>query len=105
MFYRLNDFRRVVTRYDKLATNFLAAVQIVAIVSYSYESWPVHVPANRYRVLHHHRAAAGSPFSLQPGPTPSKWPAMAALARALTEPVLGPFSGGSASLGRPASIT
>jgi len=25
MFCRLNDFRRIATRYDKLATNFLAA--------------------------------------------------------------------------------
>jgi transposase len=35
MFCRLKDFRRVATRYDKLATNFLAAVQLAAIVSYS----------------------------------------------------------------------
>jgi transposase len=34
MFCRLKDFRRVATRYDKLATNFLAAVQLAAIVSY-----------------------------------------------------------------------
>lgn len=34
MFCRLNDFRRVATRYDRLATNFLAAVCSAAIVSY-----------------------------------------------------------------------
>ena len=31
---RLKDFRRVATRYDKLADNFLAGVLIAAIVSY-----------------------------------------------------------------------
>ncbi len=34
MFCRLKDFRRIATRYDKLATNFLAAVCIAATVSY-----------------------------------------------------------------------
>ena len=34
MFCRLKDFRRVATRYDKLAANFLAAVQIAAIIAY-----------------------------------------------------------------------
>jgi len=34
MFNRLKDFRRIATRYDRLAVNFLAAVQIAAIVSY-----------------------------------------------------------------------
>ena len=34
MFGRLKDFRRVATRYDKLAANFLAAVHIAAAVSY-----------------------------------------------------------------------
>ena len=29
---RLKDFRRVATRYDKLARNFLAAVQLVAAI-------------------------------------------------------------------------
>jgi len=33
-FCRLKDFRRVATRYDKLARNFLAAVHLVAIVAY-----------------------------------------------------------------------
>jgi putative transposase len=33
-FSRLKDFRRIATRYDKLASNFLAAVTIAAIVSY-----------------------------------------------------------------------
>jgi transposase len=32
MFGRLKDFRRVATRYDKLARNYLAAVAIAAIV-------------------------------------------------------------------------
>ena len=34
MFGRLKDFRRIATRYDKLATNFLAAIQLVATVCY-----------------------------------------------------------------------
>ena len=34
MFCRLEDFRRVATRYDRLAVNFLAADCIAAIVSY-----------------------------------------------------------------------
>ena len=34
MFCRLKDFRRVATRYDRNATNFLAAVCIAATVSY-----------------------------------------------------------------------
>lgn len=33
-FCRLNNFRRVATRYDRLAINFLAAVCIAAAVSY-----------------------------------------------------------------------
>ena len=33
MFCRLKDFRRIATRYDRLAKNFLAAVCIAAIVS------------------------------------------------------------------------
>jgi len=33
-FCRLKDFRRVATRYDKLARNFLAAVHLAAIVAY-----------------------------------------------------------------------
>lgn len=32
MFARIKDFRRVATRYDKLARNFLAGVLIVATV-------------------------------------------------------------------------
>lgn len=31
---RLKDYRRVATRYDKLAENFLAGVLIAAVVSY-----------------------------------------------------------------------
>ncbi|WP_245517719.1 IS5 family transposase [Methylorubrum sp. Q1] len=34
MFGRIKDFRRVATRYDRLATNYLAAVSIAATVSY-----------------------------------------------------------------------
>jgi len=34
MFCRLKDFRRVATRYDRNAANFLAAVCIAAVVSY-----------------------------------------------------------------------
>jgi transposase len=33
-FCRLKDFRRIATRYDKLARNFLAAVQLTATVCY-----------------------------------------------------------------------
>jgi len=31
MFCRLKDFRRIATRYDKLATNFLDAIHLVAV--------------------------------------------------------------------------
>ncbi|WP_183513433.1 IS5 family transposase [Methylobacterium brachythecii] len=34
MFGRLKDFRRIATRYDRLASNYLAAICIAAIVSY-----------------------------------------------------------------------
>jgi transposase len=34
MFGRLKDFRRIATRYDRKAQNFLAAICIAAIVSY-----------------------------------------------------------------------
>ena len=30
MFYRLKDFRRIATRYDKLATKFRDAIRLVA---------------------------------------------------------------------------
>jgi len=33
-FCRLKDFRRVATRYDKLARNFLASIHIAALVAY-----------------------------------------------------------------------
>jgi transposase len=33
-FCRLKDFRRIATRYDKLATNFLAAVTLASILAY-----------------------------------------------------------------------
>ncbi len=32
MFCRLKDWRRIATRYDKLATNFAAAVAIAALI-------------------------------------------------------------------------
>ena len=34
MFGRLKDFRRIATRYDRLAQNFLAAVCLAATLSY-----------------------------------------------------------------------
>jgi transposase len=34
MFGRLKDFRRIATRYDKLAANFLAAVHLAAVIAY-----------------------------------------------------------------------
>ena len=34
MFCRLKDFRRVATRYDKLARNFLSAVQLAAAIAF-----------------------------------------------------------------------
>ena len=34
MFCRLKDFRRIATRYDKLATNFMAAICLAATISY-----------------------------------------------------------------------
>jgi transposase len=34
MFNRLKDFRRIATRYDKLARNFASAVALVAIVTW-----------------------------------------------------------------------
>ena len=34
MFCRLKDFRRVATRYDRLASNFMAAICLAATVSY-----------------------------------------------------------------------
>jgi transposase len=33
-FCRLKDFRRVATRYDKLAINFLSAVALAAIIAF-----------------------------------------------------------------------
>jgi transposase len=34
MFCRLKDFRRIATRYDRLATNYMAALCIAATISY-----------------------------------------------------------------------
>ena len=34
MFCRLKDWRRIATRYDKLAINFTAAIAIAAIITY-----------------------------------------------------------------------
>jgi transposase len=36
MFCRLKDFRRIATRFDGLATNFLAAGCLAVIVSYRF---------------------------------------------------------------------
>jgi transposase len=33
-FYRLKDFRRVATRYDKLGANFLSAVALATIIAF-----------------------------------------------------------------------
>jgi transposase len=33
-FCRLKDFRRIATRYDKLARNFLAAIQLAGLIAY-----------------------------------------------------------------------
>jgi transposase len=33
-FCRLKDFERIAIRYEKLARNFLAAIQLAAIVAY-----------------------------------------------------------------------
>ncbi len=34
MFGRLKDYRRIATRYDKLATNFMAALCLTALLCY-----------------------------------------------------------------------
>jgi transposase len=34
MFGRIKDFRRIATRYDRLAQNFLAAVCLAATICY-----------------------------------------------------------------------
>lgn len=33
-FYRLKDFRRIATLYDKLARNFFASIHLAALVAY-----------------------------------------------------------------------
>jgi transposase len=38
-FCRLKDFRRIATRYDKLARNFLSAIHLAAVIAY-WESGP-----------------------------------------------------------------
>lgn len=40
MFGRLKDFRRIDTRYDRLAQNYLASVHLAATISTGYESGP-----------------------------------------------------------------
>jgi transposase len=40
MFSRIKDFRRIATRYDRLAVNFLAAVCLVATVFYWVRALP-----------------------------------------------------------------
>ena len=39
MFCRLKDFRRIATRYDRLAINYLAAVCLAATVCYWLRVW------------------------------------------------------------------
>jgi len=34
MFCRLKDFRRIATRYDKLAQNFLSAICLAAVIAF-----------------------------------------------------------------------
>ena len=34
MFCRLKDFRRIATRYDKLARNYLSAVALVTVIAF-----------------------------------------------------------------------
>jgi len=46
-FCRIKDFRRIATRYDKLARNFLAAIQIAAIVAFTSLSMPSSPPSRR----------------------------------------------------------
>lgn len=46
MFGRLKDLRRIATRYDRSATNFLAAVCLAATVSYCCDSCPRQTEAN-----------------------------------------------------------
>jgi hypothetical protein len=49
-FGRLKDFRRIATRYGKLAGNFYSALCFVAIVAIGFESiesGPSRVPINR----------------------------------------------------------
>ena len=41
MFYRPTDFRRLATRYDRLATSFLAAISLAATVSFWLWSRPL----------------------------------------------------------------
>ena len=40
VFRRLKDFRRIATRYDRNAANFLAAVCIAAAICYWYDPGP-----------------------------------------------------------------
>jgi transposase len=60
MFGRLKDFRRIATRYNKLAANFLAAVQLAAAISCwlwvgPRTRWPSHAGGVRW-------AAYGKPL-------------------------------------------
>jgi transposase len=55
-FYRLKDFRRIATRYDKLARNFLAAVQLAAIVAYWIKVWTLVGSLRPCRERQRHRA-------------------------------------------------
>lgn len=39
-FCRIKDFRRVATRYDRLACTYAAAIALAAIIAWGYESGP-----------------------------------------------------------------
>jgi transposase len=40
MFCRVKDYRRIATRYDKLTTNSITAVQVATILGYWFEARP-----------------------------------------------------------------
>ncbi len=52
MFCRLKDFRRIATRYDKLATNFRDVIRLVAVVLIASPSLNQQVPCGLPRCVH-----------------------------------------------------
>lgn len=50
IFCKLRDFRRVATRYDKLATNYAAAVQLAAIMIWWLSVRSLALRAGPYRL-------------------------------------------------------